>query len=337
MADKRHEREEDERRNQAALWFTRIDGGSASGEDLDQFKAWLAADPLNEAAYREASDLWQALERPARRLAQKTPVPESIALKDTSHTAPPTAGSWSLRGGVKRAGFATGIAMAAALLVWIFVPTIFIDSFADHVSRRGETKQVVLPDGSSVEMASNTAIDLTFSKGQRGVRILHGEAYFSVKKRESAAPFIVHTGAAEIRVKGTKFNVDQIGQITEVTVQSGLVEVAGDSSMRSELLKGGERVTARFSSLSAVRPADIDTSLAWRNGRLIFRHIPLSRAIEKLGRYRTGRIIIANPNLADIKVSGTFLTSDPDTALDTLAASVAARLVYLSPWVAVIL
>lgn len=320
-------------REEAAHWFARNEGGSATSADKQDFETWLRQDQRNALAYQEAVDLWQALEAPAQRLVARNAQSAGMSWERSIGTP----ASWLLRAVTRHGYIPAGMTAIAALLVWIFIPTFFSDLIADHVSARGEVRTISLPDGSTMEMASNTAISLSFDEGQRTVNILRGQAYFDVRQIENGASFIVRAGPAAIKVTGTAFNIDRIADETEITVSRGTVEVSSVETARLETLTQGELVVTRGKDLSPVVEADMEVALSWRAGRLIFHRKPLHFVIEKLRRYYTGRIIIANPFLRDSQISGTFMTDNPETALETIAASIDAHLVYVSPWVLVIL
>src|SRR3546814_5876232 len=64
-----------------------------------------------------------------------------------------------------------------------------------------------LPDGSTVEMSGDSAIEVRYSKGRRDIRLMRGQALFEVT-HNAARPFIVKAGKGEIRALGTAFDVD---------------------------------------------------------------------------------------------------------------------------------
>ncbi len=70
--------------------------------------------------------------------------------------------------------------------------------------------------------------------------------------------------------------------------------------------------------MSPIETIDEKPITGWRHGKLIFDAMPLSDAIQEIARYRSVDIRIADPSLADIKVSGVFSSKDLDAFFQAL-------------------
>lgn len=81
------------------------------------------------------------------------------------------------------------------------------------ITNRGETKQLVLPDGSTIELnaASEFRYPKKFSRTARTVALLQGEAFFQVAD-DPTRPFSVTTGKWRTTVLGTSFDIRAYGQ-----------------------------------------------------------------------------------------------------------------------------
>ncbi|MCS5516754.1 FecR domain-containing protein [Pseudomonas qingdaonensis] len=146
---------------QACAWFALIFEGSASQAEHEQWLEWMLADPRHAKAYLELEALWAlAAELPA---VQAPPAPRPAASRGGAscnwpwRRAPPQWPPARPRCGSR--------ATACRL------PTC---------TRVGETRTERLPDGSVIELAGNTALDLDFSGTTRRLRMLRGQAYFKV-------------------------------------------------------------------------------------------------------------------------------------------------------------
>ncbi|HEV7586896.1 MAG TPA: FecR domain-containing protein, partial [Longimicrobium sp.] len=75
----------------------------------------------------------------------------------------------------------------------------------------GARRTVHLPDGSEVQLAPLSAIDVTsaYGKPERAVT-LQGQAYFEVR-HDASHPFVVRTPTAEVRDLGTTFSITADG------------------------------------------------------------------------------------------------------------------------------
>lgn len=88
----------------------------------------------------------------------------------------------------------------------------------------GEQRSIVLADGSTVELNSRSRVRIRYSDSQRDVDLLEGQALFRVA-HNTARPFIVHSGTANVRAVGTQFDVYKKRTGTVVTVVEGKVAV----------------------------------------------------------------------------------------------------------------
>jgi transmembrane sensor len=89
---------------------------------------------------------------------------------------------------------------------------------------RAERREVVLNDGSVVNLEPETVLRVDLGKVQRYVVLTRGRALFHVAKNP-ARPFIVHAGDTNVRAVGTIFGVEQKNQNIIVTVSEGKVSV----------------------------------------------------------------------------------------------------------------
>ena len=161
-------------------------------------------------------------------------------------------------------------------------------------------------------------------------------AYFVVAASGDgeARPFVVATTKGSARALGTRFTVGHKGESVEVTVVEHAVEVTAtspDGEVARVLVSQGQAVRYRDAGLGEVRTVNPDHSTAWRRGRLIFDHMPLAEVVAELNRYRRGRIVITDPNLASRQVSGVFSTDDPQAVLATVVRDLDIGAISLTP------
>lgn len=90
-----------------------------------------------------------------------------------------------------------------------------------------------LSDGTKVWINANSRLSFPsrFAGDERKVRLLEGEAYFEVAKRQHQ-PFIVETSKANVRVLGTQFNVRNYKNSFATTLAEGSVEVYNDTQLQ---------------------------------------------------------------------------------------------------------
>jgi len=287
--------------DQAVQWFVLLRDEDATAEDRSAFANWLVADPAHEAAWHSVERMWGSLDA-------LTP--------DASRPQP------------RRASRLKGSAAAAVLLAalgigWQITP---VGLLADYRTAAGERRVIALQDGSQVELGAASALDVAFSASERRVKLLTGEAFFTVTK-DAARPFVVAAENGEVKVLGTAFDV-KIADGVMVAVTQSAVQVstrAGTTSSAPVVVAQGQAVRYDADGISAVSAADLDSIQAWRQGQLVFRNVPLNAVLAELQRYHSGRIALIGGTLGQRRVTAVFDAHDVDAALDTIAESLSLR------------
>jgi transmembrane sensor len=62
----------------------------------------------------------------------------------------------------------------------------------------------------------------------------------------------------------------------------------------------------------------IESANAWTQRRLVFRDKTLAEVIGQFNRYHRQKLVIDDPGLAGLRISGTFDTSDPESLVTYL-------------------
>jgi transmembrane sensor len=116
----------------------------------------------------------------------------------------------------------------------------------------GAEQQVNLTDGSQIELASDTRLEVLTNTGSVFVTSLkRGRGAFEV---EPGGPrqWVVDCGFVTVEVVGTRFVVDRSDQAVEVVVQRGKVQLRGEGVDR--VLSAGETVTVSAPRAGATEP-----------------------------------------------------------------------------------
>ncbi len=127
---------------------------------------------------------------------------------------------------------------------------------ADHRTAIGERRTIALQDGSEVELGAATAINVSFSTNERRIKLLAGEAFFTVAK-DPSRPLIVAAGNGEVKVLGTSFDV-KVADVITVAVASSAVEVSNATSPPVKVA-AGQAIHYDKHKISAVTAADLET------------------------------------------------------------------------------
>jgi transmembrane sensor len=199
---------------------------------------------------------------------------------------------------------------------------------ADFHTGTGETRLVTLEDGSQVQLGARSAIALHYCVAQRRLTLLEGEAWFQAAPN-AARPFIVEAAGGAVTAPGTAFDITLENAHVDVTVTEHRVAVS--SGGQTVLVAEGQQSSFDAGSpASSPVPADIDSVTAWRRGNLIFVDKPLGEVVTTLGRYHHGYVLIPDPALRKLRVTGRFYATDPLGAISTLEASLGLHAIYLT-------
>ncbi|BBK43560.1 sensor [Allostella vacuolata] len=329
---------QDEIDTAAAAWAARLGGDPLSDAERRDLDRWLGEASAHRTAFEEARSAWDEMGR--LRFAPGALRDDIVPLPAGARVSPlPTLGR-------RRARWPRVAAVAACLLVlvgglafWAGDPVVLVT--ADYRTAPGEQRLVALSDGSTVALGPASAIAVDYGQSTREVRLLAGLAYFTVAPAGGGEhrPFVVAAARGTARALGTRFMVERLAEEVEITVAEHTVEVAlaGPTGVRSTVIVApGQSVRYGGAGLGAVHKVNVERATAWRRGRLIFDDVPLGEVVAALNRYRHGRILIADRDLASRKVSGVFETEASDAALATVVRDLRISVASLPPLVTVL-
>ncbi|WP_414159432.1 FecR family protein [Pseudomonas sp. BNK-45] len=303
----------------AADWAVRLQAGGLSAVEQAQLAQWQAADLRHPEALAFARQTWEALGelRLDPELAGTAP-PWRQAGRPAAHRA-------RRRRLLPRVASAAVLVLAVAL-GWLQGPQALLYLQADYLTGKGQVRSVQLADGSTVELDSDSAISLDFSDEKRQVQLLAGSAVFDVAPMvgEEKRPFIVRSAGGQTRALGTRFVV---GRESDQQAWVGVLQHSVAVSLDAPAQGGtGEQVVQQGQSVRydpqsgvvALDGLDLQRATSWRRGVLVFDRQPLGVVVERLNRYRPGRVVLANRALAQRQVSAVFRLDMLDAALVTL-------------------
>jgi transmembrane sensor len=308
---------------QAAEWLIRLETDT-SAATMTQWCQWLDEDARRRAAYLRLEHGW----RHAECLQKLRPLDGKVNpdLLDTfpglqppgreqQSPAPPSQGSQRI--------LATTLAITTAVLSgWLLLNPRDggTPNESVHRTEAGGFERVVLPDGSTALLNTNTEMHVRFTKQRREVTLTRGEALFTAAHDESR-PFEVEAGGKTVRALGTSFEVRvrtagelEPGEV-EVVVEEGRVAVGYEASGEpdSVLSSGEEEIFAAAGQAHTERmeAADIEHRLAWTHGQLWLKESTLAEAVAEFNRYNSHQFVLDDPSLATLRLGGSFSATDP--------------------------
>ncbi|MNC11588.1 fec operon regulator FecR [compost metagenome] len=160
-------------------------------------------------------------------------------------------------------------------------------------------------------MELNLGSELTYSnyKDQRQVTLDKGEAFFRVS-HDTRHPFVVKAAEGRIRVTGTQFNVWMYEDQVKVNLIEGSVLVSSNADLQGDGLRLGPAMQASYRRGDFIprisQTYDNDSSLAWRQGKLVLDDLALSDALPLINRYLDKPLMVADHSTGSIHIGGIY-------------------------------
>jgi len=323
---------------QAAQWRSRHQLGTLSADEKVAFMQWLRGSPLHVEEYLALAQMNADLPLAARLLLEANPglATQTPDLEVSPSVVALSRSGWNeadyreLNGQRLRAGRWRVAAMvvalaAAALLYWQLSAPGILGLPRDLAAKHGEQRVVRMRDGTVARLNTDTQLHVQYSGAERLVVLNRGQALFDVAK-DSTRPFRVRIGRTDIVAVGTEFVVyRKAATHVIVTVLEGRVDVtpsADASRPRNEQLihlRAGEQFELdTIERHSAAVPADVRASVAWIDHEIVFNQRPLGEVIAEFERYSAVPVLIEEPGLEGLRISGNFKTYDLDSFLGFL-------------------
>jgi transmembrane sensor len=318
-----------QQRLEAAQWFFDVhDAEEPSPELLQEWLRWLDAAAGNrhafeavELAYRDAP------------VEQMKGVGESEPVSEPPYEGQVPVAVWAAAKRARKSARSRQFAIAATVLAVVGVWGLYRMQHASDPSagqfstRTGEHMQLVLADGSSVNLGARSRLSVDFSSQTRDITLVAGEAFFQVNK-DARRPFRVRALDGLITAVGTAFDVRATGDHVTVVVSEGVVNVAqmqdaaeapeGSAAPSAPILSHptslhvsrGEQLTfdgrARSRELTEIQLSYVDPaqSARWRDGWLVYRNEALRDVIADVERYTDTEVTVADGVPRDLRFTG---------------------------------
>lgn len=304
--------------DRAAEWIARIDRAGGDAAVRAELEAWLGTDERRHGAWFRAQAAWAMLDRASVLGAGQSGGQSGVQGADQARDRAEIdigGNDTGERATRRRVLWGTGLAVAASLAAAMLLPGLLAPPSQRIETALGEIRRVPLGDGSLAAVNTQTALEVTLTPEVRAVELAHGEVWFQVAKDRNR-PFVVDAGDVRVRAVGTAFAVHRTGTGVDVQVTEGTVEVWREGSERAtRRVSAGMRTFVNAAAVPApamAAGAEIDRSLAWRSGELVFEGDTVGEAAAAFNRYNAVKLEIADPALAGEKMIGRFRTNEPD-------------------------
>ena len=292
---------------EAETWVVRTSDG-LTAEERGERDRWRAEDPEHENAWKRLQLIWGAAEGPAR------------------------AHGHSTRRSEARSTYGWAIAAAAAVMAagggaFLLHRELQHGAASTEWAAASGPRHLQLGDGTSVDLAGDSAIRTDFSGPVRAVLLEHGSARFDVA-HDPDHPFVVAAADRKVTAIGTRFEVALKPAGVVVTLYQGAVEVAEQSAQTVHApvrMSKGQRLTIENGAeqLAPVSGKLDDPGDATKTGDADADVDPTSvGTIVALANHKAAiPIRFADPALASREVEGRFPIDDTGALAQQLAAA----------------
>lgn len=275
----------------AIAWYVRLRDTAFSDEDRVAFADWLAETPRHGEEIAEIGRVDNAMGDVLRR---------QLA---SSHHYQPHRKSHRFTPSRRQvfAGF-SGLAIAAAAgLAWM-------GDTPGLATAIGERRQFALADAGLLELDCGSNGSFTATAMPQTFHLDYGQAFISCER-----PLAVRCDFGAMQASAASFNLKIERRRALLSVLTGEVMVERQGGRRQPV-GALSTIELRAATLGEVIPVPAEHLASWRRNRLIFERSALADVIDDINRYRPGHLLLAEPGLGDLKVTGDFDTRRADDA-----------------------
>ena len=290
---------------EAAQWVVRQDRGALTADEERRFEVWMAADVRHRGSYHRARAIFLHYDRAAALGPDFDP--DSFASKSQLFSSPTT----------RRRALIGG---AAAASIAIAIGLTFNFGAVKYETKIGELRTVVLSDGSVATLNAASILEVNYSRDHRSIRLVKGEAFFDITK-DAERPFVVTANSTQVQAIGTSFLVRAVNnKLSHVLVRQGVVDVSLSAAGQRQSIRALENTKVVYGigandeiSLNgeAMDANKIEQALIWREGMISLDNTSLRDAVSEFERYSDVRIVISDPSVAALLVTGIFSVHNP--------------------------
>jgi transmembrane sensor len=323
----------------ASEWIIRSEAGNLTDGMRAEMEQWLKI-PRNRVTFLRIKEAW----RRAGRIRSARPLDGNAdpdLLKDPNLTfgspEPPPKTRWPLR--IAAGAALTIVIYCAGLLLWSLLGPSGWISYTTSIGGYGH---VMLPDGSGIQLNTDSEIRARLTSAKREIQLVRGEALLKVAP-DIHRPFRVRAAGTSVRVDPpgrtgadlvlrvrapTSLDVAVIAGNVVLETPERIIDVAlGRPATPESTLAAGEVANIRPEGihLAKVGLEELNRKLSWTAGLLSFQGETLSEVTDEFNRYNRKHLVVVDPWLADRRIGGAFQATDPESFVSALQKSFGVR------------
>jgi len=309
---------------QAAHWYAVLRADDVTQDDHAAWHIWLDQHPEHRIA-------WQHVEAVSRRF-------QPLQTEEEQHAAV-AALKAARKPNLSRRKVLNGAAAIAGISLfswatWRHTPLsdLVMAWAADHHTGVGDIREIVLADGSRLWLNTDSTVNVDYHPALRRLQLITGEILIQTASDSqlSKRPFVIDTEHGRLQALGTRFTVRLNQGETYLAVFEGAVKIRTESTRTSEVITAGWQTRFTQDGITESQPAE-RARQAWAQGILLADNMRLQDLVAELSRYRSGHLGVA-PEIANLRVMGTYPINDPDRTLAMLEEILPVRVRHILPW-----
>lgn len=202
---------------------------------------------------------------------------------------------------------------------------------SDLATATGERRSVQLPDGTRLQLNTDSAVNLNFNPQQRLITLVRGEILVNCGPAAATA-LRVQTRHGLLEGIDGRFAVRQDSDCTRLSVISGNAAIHSPHTAQGLSIQAhaGENYLLRQAHATRVPPLDMDIG-AWVDGLIVTRNMRLADFLSEVGRYRHG-YLGCSADVGDLRLSGVFRLEDTDRLLAVVTQTLPVQVRYRTRW-----
>jgi transmembrane sensor len=344
---------------QAIEWFVRNRDGISTAERA-AFRGWLMCSPQHVEEYLKTAAMSRNLQEaidgyrvPPEALAEQSSSTASSVISSTgveggsvvwlrdrrmvvdppggAEPSPAPAGLWKrLTRPAAAVAAVLAVAALALLAASILAGVAYYERDGERfglpkefVTGHAEQRSWLLPDGTSLNLNSDSDVVVHYNGHERLVEMRRGQALFRVA-HEAARRFRVSAGETGVIAVGTQFDVWRKPTSTLVTVVEGNVAVftgeappstaAATLPSQAVAVGAGQQLQVEdHSKPSSPLGANVQLTVAWVQHQIAFDQRPLGDVAAEFNRYGSVPIVVDSERLRALEISGIFSEYDTES------------------------
>lgn len=293
----------------------RVLSGHASPFEAERLKHWREQGAENERHFQDLARVW-SLTAPEPVAPSSAPPSVDVILERAGEVRRARPGA--LRPSRRARWIRWGLLAAAAAAVTLVVRGVTphgLPLIAEYEAPSDGPSTVTLGDGSFVRLGPGSRLEEVEAEGGREV-VLEGRAFFAVA-RDETRPFVVRVGAGEVRVLGTRFQVETEADHVQAVVVEGLVKVSNRKGW-VDVPAGSVAQMSMASPPTSQVVENVYSLLDWPGGVLVFQGTALEQVAQEVSRFYGRTLRVVGGELSSRRVTASFQGESFEEAAESL-------------------